>query len=119
MNATITSNTIDHPGTTSPFDPRFGAYLVSGSGGGSPDTFQTCLGLSNNTLSSGGDAPTNVDVRVRQRQSTIVKLPGYSGAATDTAAVQSFVASKNTGATVSASANAPGGFADTAACPVP
>jgi hypothetical protein len=64
----------------------------------------------------------NVDgLRVRQRFGTTVRLPGYGGGATDTAAVNSFLAANNPalGDTISSSTQAPGSFAGGAACSAP
>jgi hypothetical protein len=70
------------------------------------DTYQTCAqiggaGALANTLSASGKdgVPAtgvgDVDVRLRQRQNTTIRLPGYGGGATDTAMVQAFVAGNN------------------------
>jgi len=50
-------------------------------------------------------------VRLRQRQSTTLRLPGYAGAPTDTTAVQNFVVANNPsgGASAIASVNSPPG----------
>ena len=71
------------------------------------------------TRLSGSGANGGTDFRIRQRMSTTVRLPGYGGAATDTAAVVSFIQGRNTGAeTGSATAQSPpgGGFVGGAAC---
>ncbi len=41
----------------------------------------------------------NVDVRLRQRQNTTIRLPGYAGANNDNTAVQNFVAANNSAGT--------------------
>ncbi|MDQ1422435.1 MAG: hypothetical protein QOJ52_4397, partial [Acidimicrobiaceae bacterium] len=132
INATITGNTIDQPGNTAGTLtlPKNGVHLNIGTVPG--DTYQACAviggaGTQANSLgSAGADAVPSVgggqDVRLRQRQSTSIRLPGYAGAATDTAAVQAFVIGNNPsgGASAVASVNSPpgGGFTGTGStCP--
>ena len=132
VNATITGNTIDQPGNTAGTLglPKNGVHLNIGTVPG--DTYAACavIGgagvLANNLASAGADANPPLgggqDVRLRQRQSTTIRLPGYAGAATDTAAVAAFVAANNSsgGPSVIASVNSPpgGGFTGTgASCP--
>ena len=107
VNTTITGNTIAQPGNTA------GTLTVSKNGihlniGTVPgDTYQACAviggagALGNSIATAGLDAipPTvgDVDFRLRQRQATTIRLPGYAGAITDNAAVQAFVASNNAG----------------------
>jgi hypothetical protein len=60
------------------------------------------------------------DFRLRQRFSTTIRLPGYAGASTDTAAVVTFVGGNNGGAAGSAAVQAPGGgFVAGASCSTP
>ncbi len=75
--------------------------------------------MANSLVGSGANGGT--DFRVRQRFSSTVRLPGYAGAATDTAAVVTFIQGRNTGAeTGSATVQAPGpGFLGGAACASP
>jgi hypothetical protein len=124
LNTTITGNTIDQPGNTAGTAtiPKNGIHLNIGTVPG--DTYQACAaiggagGLANSLANSGADGVPALgggqDVRLRQRQSTTVRLPGYAGAPTDTTAVQNFVAANNPagGPSVIASVNAPpgGGF---------
>jgi hypothetical protein len=88
------------------------------------DTYTICTniggagGLANSVSGSGANGGT--DIRVRQRQSTTVRLPTYGGAATDTTAVQTFLSGRNGGASLLASVNSPpgGGFIGTGTtCP--
>jgi hypothetical protein len=77
-----------------------------------------------NSVAGGGKgaiAPNNSDLRVRQRQSTTVRLPGYGGAATNTGTVQTFLSGRNTLTTVAAAVNSPpgGGFIGGAGCTAP
>ncbi|MEA2219334.1 MAG: hypothetical protein QOJ35_1960, partial [Solirubrobacteraceae bacterium] len=132
VNATITGNTIDQPGNTTGTLtlPKNGVHLNIGTVPG--DTYAACAviggagALANSLANAGADANPPVgggqDVRLRQRQSTTIRLPGYGGTATDTAAVQAFVAANNPsgGPSVISSVNSPpgGGFTGTGStCP--
>jgi hypothetical protein len=59
-------------------------------------------------------APRNVDLRLRQRRLTTVRLPGYTGLNNDKSAVQTYV-SRNTLTTVNASntVSTGGGYVNT------
>jgi len=117
LNATVTGNTISNPGTSG--FPMNGLLLNSGTNTG--DAHQVCLAVSGNTLVGSG-AFGGVDIRLRQRMATTVRLPGYAGANNDNAAVQTFIQANN-GVTPTASAanSVPtgGGFVGGAACPLP
>jgi hypothetical protein len=131
FDATITGNTIANPGN----NPAAAAIAKNGvhlNGGTVPgDTYQVCMdiggagALENSIVGSG--APNDggaggEDFRLRQRQSTTVRLPGYGGGTTDAAAVISFVQGRNAGTpTGSVSFNAPpgGGYVGGAACTPP
>jgi VCBS repeat-containing protein len=126
INTTITGNTIAEPGNTPGTItlPKQGVHLNIGTVPG--DTFQACAAITGNTLAASGadGVPAtgiDADVRLRQRQSSTIRLPGYAGSTTDTAAVQSFVAANNPGgASVLASVSSPpgGGFTGTGTtCP--
>jgi hypothetical protein len=71
-------------------------------GGVTPgDSFAICaqiggVGVLQNDLDSAAGPFGGGDYRLRQRQSTTVRLPGYGGGATDTAAVVAFVNGNNT-----------------------
>jgi hypothetical protein len=124
INATITGNTISQPGDTAGTItiPKNGIHLNIGTVPG--DAYQACTliggagALANSLATSGADGVPSVgggqDVRLRQRQSTTMRLPGYAGAAIDATAVQNFVAANNPsgGPSVIASVNSPpgGGF---------
>ena len=117
INTTITGNTITQPGNTAGTItiPKQGVHFNIGTVPG--DTYQACAVISGNGLATSGadsvPSTINVDVRLRQRQSTTIRLPGYSGSATDTTAVQNFVAANNDpGTSVLAQVNSPpgGGF---------
>ncbi|QSR27184.1 hypothetical protein CFH99_16310 [Nocardioides aromaticivorans] len=125
FNTTITGNTIAEPGTLLTGFSRQGVHYNIGTVPG--DTFLACAAVSGNTLAaSGADSvpPTvDADIRLRQRQSTTIRLPGYGGAAGDDTAVQAFVSGNNGGApTVVAtgtSGSGGGGYTGGAACPTP
>ena len=57
------------------------------------------------TTSSTRSRPRIADIRLRQRFNTTIRLPGYGGANTDTAAVNTFVAGNNGGAEVTSAQN--------------
>jgi len=123
MNVTITGNTIKQPGTGGL--PMNGIHLNGGTVPG--DTYQICASiggagaLANDITGSGANAGT--DFRLRQRQATTVRLPGYGGANNNDAAVVAFVQGSNGGGgtTGLASNTVPtgGGFVGGAACPTP
>ncbi len=134
FNATITGNLIDTPGNTAGTIglPKNGIHLNGGTVPG--DTYAICaqLGgagaLANSIATAGKDAvPATVgdmDFRLRQRQATTVRLPGYSGANNDNTAVQNYIAANNGGNGVPvglASNTVPtgGGFVGGAACASP
>jgi hypothetical protein len=116
LNATITNNTIANPGTFASNGLFVQAGAASGDGG------LICAGISGNTMAGSG-ANGGTDFRLRQRFNTTVRLPGYGGAAGDTAAVVAFVQGNNPGSeTGSATVDFPasgGGFVGGAACPTP
>ena len=116
LNATISGNTIANPGNNAAVSNPFqGIHLNSGVTPG--DSFQTCADILNNSASNSGRNGGN-DLRVRARQSTTVRLPGYAGTTTDTAAVASYLLARNTAVTASASAPDPGsgGYVGGATC---
>ena len=122
LNATVTGNTIEQPGTFG--DNAFELNGGTNTGNANP----ICLDLGNNTMENGGFSGPPVfadDVNIRQRFDSIVRMPGYAGGSKDTAAVQTYIANRNPGAetvVASASANAaPSGYFNTnpagSACP--
>jgi hypothetical protein len=118
FNAKVYGNLVSNPGTGGL--PMNGVHLNGGTVPG--DTYAICVdvggagALANSIVGSGLNAGT--DFRLRQRQSTTVRLPGYAGANTDVTAVQNFVIARNTGGpTGLASTQAPGGgFVGGGAC---
>jgi uncharacterized repeat protein (TIGR01451 family) len=125
FNATVTGNTLSNPGT---LNTDFNGIHLNNGTVGATDNFTSCVdiggaGVGNNVANSGSGvtAPNNVDIRLRQRQSTTVRLPGYGGANSDDAAVVTYLAGRNTLATAAASNTVPtgGGFVGGAACTSP
>ena len=116
LNATITGNTIANPGTFG------GNGILASAGAITTDAGTICAAITGNTLGGSGGGGTT-DFRLRQRFLTTFRLPGYGGAAGDTAAVVAFVQGNNLGVeTGSATANFPaggGGFTGGVACPTP
>jgi len=124
---TITGNTVANPGNA--VFPKNGVHLNAGSTAG--DTYALCTdvggagALSNTLTSSGTDGGTDLrvrgtDLRVRHRQNTTVRLPGYGGGVYDTAAVQTFKSGRNVLGTVSAATSSTGGgYVGGAACTQP
>lgn len=115
--ATATSNIINNPGT---FGTN-GIHLNHGktstpAGGGGADSQTGCFDIRANNIVGAGSVPNGAtDFRLRQRINTTVQLVGYTGGASDTAAVIAYVQGLNTGvetgqATVSGTG---GGFINT------
>jgi len=135
VNVTLTGNRVEDPGNTVGVlsFPKNGIHFNIGTNVG--DTFSVCAaiggtgGLANSISTSGKDAvptPTigDLDFRLRQRQATTIRLPGYTGNNNDNTAVQNFVIANNggDGAPVGLAANTVptgGGFVGGAACPLP
>lgn len=121
LNTTITGNTITDPGSSAGTAglSKHGVSLNIGTVPG--DTYQACAVITGNALTTSGVNNGDIDVRLRQRQSTTIRLPGYGGSAADTTAVQTYVDGNNGGGnTVLASVNSPpgGGFTGTGTtCP--
>ncbi len=94
FNLNISGNTISNPGNNASITLLQGIGVNSGVAAG--DSFQTCVNFGANSITGSSDAPEK-DFRLRARQNTTVRLPGYAGAATspgaDTA-VPLFVTSK-------------------------
>ena len=105
VNAHITGNTISNPGTFSTMTgfPKYGIHMNIGTTPG--DTFSACAliggtGTARNSLSTAGKdgSPAtlgDLDFRIRQRQSTTFRLPGYAGGPTDTTALHSYIVTRN------------------------
>ena len=126
FNVTVTGNTISNPGT---INTDFNGIQLNNGTVAATDNFTTCAdiggagGLANIATNSGKGVtpPNNADIRLRQRQSTTVRLPGYGGAANNDAAVVTYLTGRNTVATAASSNTSPagGGFVGGAACTAP
>lgn len=122
FNLTVSGNTIANPGNNAAFSNVFqGLNLNNGVTTG--DSFVTCLNLGPNTINGSG-RNGGVDFRLRARQATTVRLPQYTGASNDTAAVTIYAQGRIGGApTGSAVVDVTSsGFLNTAggaACPTP
>ncbi len=126
---TVTGNTIEQPGTTPATIaiPKQGIHYNIGTVPG--DTFTACAviggvgALANQVHASGADATPatgmDADIRLRQRQSTTIRLPGYGGTATDAAAVQSYLNARSSAGTSSlaSTSSPPGGGFVNGTCP--
>jgi hypothetical protein len=116
INATVTGNNVANPSAGG------GNGLLLRNGAITTDGGFTCAAITGNILEDSAVAGLD-DFRLRQRFNTTVRLPGYGGAAGDTAAVVAFVQGNNSGAeSGSATADFPatgGGFVGGAACPTP
>ena len=128
-NATVTGNTVNTPGTLL---NNFNGIQLNNGTIAATDDFTTCAdiggaGVGNSVSGSGKGAvaPQNVDIRLRHRQSTTVRLPGYVGPVRDNtdsevAEVDAYLAGRNTLATSSAeSVTGGGGYIGGAACTAP
>ncbi|MHC4091613.1 MAG: beta strand repeat-containing protein [Planctomycetota bacterium] len=91
LNATVDGNSIAQPFGSFPQEAIYGQ-----AGAATGDTNVLCADITNNSF-VGASGSFNDDFRLRQRKATTVNLPGYAGAANDTAAVVSFVQGNNTG----------------------
>jgi len=110
----LSGNTVTQPGTNAAIDSPFqGIHLNNGVTPG--DSFTACVNFGANSINGSG-RNGGTDFRVRQRQDTTVRLPGYAGSAGDTTAVVTFIQGK-IGGTPSGSAavsGTGGGFVGTA-----
>jgi hypothetical protein len=121
FNATVSGNTISNPGTGGL--PMNGIQLNGGTVPG--DTYAICAdiggagALANVITGSGANGGT--DFRLRQRQSTTVTLPGYSGGIADTTAVVTYVSSRNSlsNTGLASASGSGGGFVGGGGCAQP
>jgi len=132
--ATVTGNTVKSPGN---INDNFNAIHLNNGTVAATDDFTTCFNIGGSTSALKNDVaggskgtifPNNADIRLRQRQSTTVQLPGYTGPARDTsdnevAEVDTYLSGRNTLATAAAnSVPTGGGYVNTpggAACTLP
>ncbi|TFI58325.1 tandem-95 repeat protein [Sphingomonas parva] len=85
INATVAENFVRQPGTFATSSIRVD------SGAGSADTAQVWLELNGNDT----DTALPADIRVRTFGASDILMPGYSGGASDTVAVDAFLTGKN------------------------
>ncbi|HZI18137.1 MAG TPA: Ig-like domain-containing protein [Pyrinomonadaceae bacterium] len=126
FNVTVTGNSVNTPGT---INTDFNAIHLNNGTIAATDNFTTCADIGGagalmNSVAGGGKGatpPNNADIRLRQRQSTTVRLPGYGGANNNDAAVVTYLQGRNTLSTAAASNTVPtgGGFVGGAACTQP
>jgi VCBS repeat-containing protein len=124
--ATVTANNIKNPGT---INTDFNAIHLNNGTVGATDDFTTCADIGSatpslkNDVQGGGKGttfPNNADIRLRHRQTTTVRLPGYTGPAHDNtdnevAEVDSYLAGRNTVSTTAANGvSTGGGYVNTA-----
>src|SRR5262245_45722410 len=89
LNVTITGNTVDTPNNNPPTSvPDHGIQLNIGTQTG--NTNIACADYLNNN-STGNLPQGGVDYRLRQRMLTTIRLPGYTGANNDNAAVRTYI----------------------------
>jgi len=122
LNLTVTNNAVNTPGTLSQHG------IVGNFGADTNGTNAVCDDTNTNNINLGNPAPNGgASIRLRQRNGSTVRLPGYGGGTGpgDTAGVITFESGQNTlnaGGSVTASAAFPvtgGGFLGGAACVQP
>jgi VCBS repeat-containing protein len=118
MNLTITGNTIADPGT-------FGTWGLLGQAGAlTGDNGTVCAAISGNSLQgSAQPGQGGADIELDQQFSSTIELPGYTGGAANTNAVQSFLSGNNAGngtpSVIAMVSGSGGGFTGPASCPAP
>jgi len=122
LDATVRGNTIASPDTTF---GTFGIFVEIGFEEGVGDTGTSCLdiggagGLAN--VLTGSATAGNADIRFPMRGDATAQLAGYGGGETDTAAVNAYLAGRNT-APEGVKATQPGAgskYKQVASCPTP
>ena len=115
FNATVTNNNVTPAGATISGANQSGIHVNFGTLDVPADTHQGCFDIRTNT-STGTGRNGAADMRVRHRQSTTLRLPGYGGAQFDTTAVQNFLLANNpnAGTRSATTSSAGGGFQNTA-----
>jgi hypothetical protein len=118
VNATVRGNTLSDPGTAS--SPTNGIDILLGATAGDAGT--ACLdigGSSPNTLTGSSVGTGAFDIFLSMSRGVSAQLPGLGGDATETG-VESYLAARNSGATVDASNTGTGAFQDRGSpCPQP
>ncbi len=115
MNLTITGNTVTDPGA------HAGWGIHGQAGAQTTDNGTVCAAINGNSVAGAAQAgQAGADIELDQNDATTFEVPGYTGAAGDTSAVESFLAGGNYGdgkptanATVSGSG---GGFVGVSSC---
>jgi len=119
IDLTVMNNDVNTPGAASQHG------ILGNFGADTAGTNAVCVDTKTNTVNLGAVPPNGgADIRLRQRNSSTVRLPGYGGANTDTAAVITFESGQNTltpAGNVTASSAVPpgGGFVGGGACSQP
>jgi len=113
LQAKVLNNALDNPAGSAAGGQNEAIGLDAAVTSGSSMT--VCLDMSGNTVSEGstttwGSGNSGSDIYLDQRFTTVVTLPGYTGAATDTTAVASFAAGQNPPETVFADTSGSGGY---------
>ena len=113
LNVTVTSNTSTNPGASS--QHGFVANIGAGSGTNTAANV-ACVDVRTNTL-DGNTTNGGAGVRVRQREVSTVKIPGYTGTQYDFSAVATFLQTQNpssVGSATAASSSSGPGYQNTA-----
>ncbi len=120
-NATVTGNTV----VLSATNPNNGIFMQSGAVDPPADSSPVCTDIGGSTaaLRNSVTAPNVASnaIRVRQRFSTDMRIPGYPGPANDSGQVATYIAGRNTvvSGPVTAATQAPGSLHGGAACTQP
>ena len=108
LNLTVTGNTATNPGAVA--QHGFVANIGAGSGSGAAANV-ACVDVRTNTL-DGNIATGGAGVRVRHRESSTVRIPGYTGTPYDFAGVATYLQTQNPAsvgpATATSSGTGPG-----------
>ncbi|HEY6315412.1 MAG TPA: putative Ig domain-containing protein [Streptosporangiaceae bacterium] len=122
LNLTITGNTLADPAGNATQGGAWGIYGEAGAATG--DAGKVCAAITGNSLTGAGQTSLgSADIELDQNVAAVTyELPGYTGGATDTTAVQTFVAGNNNGggtpSVVATVIGAPG-FVGGSSCPAP
>ncbi len=112
LNVTITGNNISEPGPNALHGIHLNSGILVTDDNTSCADIGGAGGLSNNVPNAANEGNGGSDIRPRQRQGTRVNMPGYGGTAFDNAAVNAYIAGRNTTTTVSTSSNNNGSTAN-------
>jgi hypothetical protein len=110
MTATLLNNNIAEPSPASAtvLFPTAGIRVVAGTNSG--DTTKNCISIGgtaagDKNVLTGTGTNGGSELRLFQRFTTTLAVPGYAGAANDNAAMNSFLAARNTVTNVNATNN--------------